>query len=199
MAIDKNEERRFRLWSISRANTPVAPGTGAIFPVQVVRNSSWHFPAVSPAVLQFLGKAIPSKRTIGICLAIVFVSSVLYSWISPHAVARRAISWAGGVAHPTYTSRFVFENPKLQPSDVMGLIPYLKNVPISNDIETMPKCVVLDFTATRRIDEKTVLELVKHLKNTIVFYNGIHGGRWMASNDMRQEMLQRANRSGRKK
>ena len=199
MAIDKNEERRFRLWSISRANRPVAPGPGAIFPVQVDRNASWHFPAVSPAVLQFLGKAIPSKRTIGICLAIVFVSSVLYSWISPVSVARRAIRRAGGVAHHTYTSRFVFQNSKLQPADVMALIPYMKNVPISKDLETMPKCVVLDFTATRRIDEKTVLELVKHLKNTIVFYNGIHGGQWRASDEMRQEMLRRANRSGRKK
>ena len=199
MAIDKNEERRFRLWSISRANTPVAPGTGAIFPVQVVRNSSWHFPAVSPAVLQFLGKAIPSKRTIGICLAIVFVSSVLYSWISPDAVARRAISREGGVANQTYTSRFVFQDSNLQPADVMSLIPYFKNVPIANDLDSMPKCVVLDFKATPKIDEKTVLELVKHLKTTIVFYNGINGGQWRASDDMRQEMLQRANRSGRKK
>ena len=65
------------------ANTPVAPGPGAIFPVQAVRNSSWHFPAVSPAVLRFLEQAIPSKRTIGVCLAVVFVSSVFYSWISP--------------------------------------------------------------------------------------------------------------------
>ncbi len=199
MAIDKSEERRFRLWSISRANTPVAPGPGAIFPVQVVRKPSSHFPDVSPAVLEFLEKAIPSKRTIGFCLSVIFASCVFYFWISPYAVALRAIGRAGGVANPTYTSRFVFQNSNLQPAEVMGLIPYLKNVPIANDLDTMPKCVVLDFTATRRIDEKTVLELVKHLKNTIVFYNGIGGGKWMASDDMRQEMLQRANRSGRKK
>ena len=198
MAIDKKEERRFKLLSISRANTPVAPGPGVFYPVQVVRNSSLYFPAVSPAVLPFLKQALPSKRTIGFCLAVVFASCIFYSWISPVAVARRAIGRAGGVADRTYTSRFVFQNSNLQPADVMGLIPYLKNVPIAKDLETMPKFVVLDFKATRRIDEKTVLELVKYLKNTIVFYNGIHGGRWMASDDMRQEMLQRANRTIRK-
>ncbi len=107
---------------------------------------------------------------IGIPYSLQSSIRVLYSWVSPFAVARRAIKQAGGVAHHTYTSRFVFQNSQLQPADVMGLIPYLKNVPIAEDIDkTLSKCIDLDFTATRRIDEKTVLELVKQLKNTILF------------------------------
>ena len=196
MAFDKSEERKFRLWSISRVNTPVAPGPGTIFPVKVVKNSSWHFLEASPAVGQFLEKTIPCTRTIGLFLAIVFTLTFFFFWISPDAVARRAISRAGGVANETYTSRFVFQDSNLQPADVMSLIPYFKNVPIANDLASMPKCVVLDFKATPRIDEKTILELVKHLKNTIVFYSPINGGRWRASDDMRQEMIQRANRFG---
>lgn len=186
------------LWSIGRANTQVAPGPNAFFPVQVARNTSWHYPAVNPAILKFLRRAIPSKRAIGFCLAVVVASSALYFVISPDAVARRAISRAGGVAHETYTSRFVFQNAKLKPADVIGLIPYLKNVQIARDLESMPKCVVLDFNSTPRIDEKTVLELVKHLEHTIIFYNTSTGGRWRASDDMRREMLQRANPTNRK-
>lgn len=195
MAIDKNEKRRFILWSINRANTQVAPGTNLFFPVQVARNTSWHFPAVNPGILNFLKRAIPSKRAIGICLAAAVASSVFYSWFSPDAVARRAIRRAGGVAHEIYTSRFVFQNPKLEPLDVMGLIPYLKNVPTARDSESMPKCVVLDFTSTPRIDEKTVLELVRQIEHTIVFYNTSTGRRWRASDDMHREMLQKANRT----
>jgi hypothetical protein len=198
MAIDKNEKRRFILWSISRANTQVSSGPNSAFPVQIDRNTSWHFPALNPAILKVLRRAILSKRAIGFCLAVVVASSVYYSLISPAAVARRAIGRAGGVAHETYTSRFVFRNAQLKPADVMGLVPYMKNVPISQDLESMPKCVVLDFKSTPKIDEKTILELLKHLEHTIVFYNTSTGGRWRASDDMRREMLQRANRSNRK-
>jgi hypothetical protein len=198
MAIDKSEKRRFILWRIRLANSQVAPGPNYFFPAQFDRNTSWHFPAVNPVILKFLTRAIPSKKAIGLCLAVIVASSVFYSSISPAAVARRAISRAGGVAHETYTSRFVFQDANLKPADVMGLVPYLKNVPIARDLESMPKCIVLDFKSTPRIDEKTVLELVKHLEHTIVFYSTSTGGRWRASDDMRREMQQRANRSNRK-
>jgi len=200
MEMDNDEKRRFMLWSIGRANRPVAPGPNDSYPIHVSNKKSIsRFPVISPVVLNFLKRITRNKALVGICLGVVLIScniSFIYQLLlSPQAVASRAVSRAGGVAHPTYTSRFVFQNPKLQPSDVIGLVPYLKNIPIAEDVKTMPRCVVLDFQATPRIDDRTVMELVQQLKNTIIFYHGKNGDQWRASNDLRQEMVQRANRN----
>lgn len=199
MVIDKNEKRRLILWSINRANQQVAPGPNERFPVQIDRISSSYYQVVSPAVLEILGRAIPSKRSLGFGFAVVFASIFFYSLFSPAAIARRAIGRVGGFSHERYTSRLVFQNKNLKPAEVMGLIPYLKNVPIARNFESMPMCVVLDFNATPMIDEKTAMVLVKNLEHTIVFYHSSHVARWSASDDLQQEMLLWANRNNRKK
>jgi len=200
MAIDKNEKRRFILWSIGRTNSQVAPGPNVLYPVRINTKSMRRIHRASPAVGEFLKRIVPHMRTLRICLGVVCLSSIFYWWLSQNSVApqsdsiaRRAIGQAGGFAHSTYTSRFVFQNPKIQPSDVIGLIPYFKSIPVAADLDkTIPECVVLDFTAAPKIDVGTVTNLVQKLEHTIIFFQGPSGGQWRATNDIRQDMLQRA-------
>ncbi len=178
MDADRNEQRRFILWSISRTVPPPATGPRVVHPVPTEPARPGllvRIVSVMNAVLKRLF-ANPLTTLTGAVCAIVFLLSTFFCARQIIAIAKIADAYTelerlGAVRFPNHPSRIVFRDPSLSASDLQKLVPYLKAIPTGGDLNAkLPPCRVLDFTSCRNITEIEVYPLMDELEMTVMLF-----------------------------
>ena len=136
MDADRNEQRRFILWSISRTVAAPASGPTVIHPVATEPSR----PGLSVRIVSIVNSIVkrlfanPQTTIAGTFFSIVFVLTTVHCSRQIIAIANVEDAYTelerlGAVRFPNHPSRIMFRDPNLSASDLQNLVPYLKAIP----------------------------------------------------------------------
>ena len=183
MLADRDEHRRFILWSISRAvPSPMrGPGIPSLVEIDQRRSSRWDRMLLAAASifkrLLKIRTAILKKIACPIAFLIASFFCVHHAKLTTKIEnAYAEIERFGGIPFLGHPARIEFREPSFDSADLKRVLPELKSIPIGRDLfARMPLCRVLDFTNTRNITEIDVLPLTQQLEMTCVLYRDTNG------------------------